>query len=183
MGQNNKLMSLLVNILLSCCSLGNIWGYCSPPRPFQLWNVSVCLVLCCVVLCYVLCYKCWVSKCIVISLALGSVWRKSWHLDLNLMNKWWCHGTVSRLHIAEKFWNVWRRVVRAERPQRWRGHEREVRGGGVGGPGDWRKGLEKGEEETPADLHPSEPAWRVWWGESARKLPGRTKVAGKSLTC
>ena len=59
--------------------------------------------------------------------------------------------------LPEKFGNVWRRVVRAERAERCRGQESEERGGGAGGPGEWRKGLEE-EEESPADLHPSERA-------------------------
>ena len=48
--------------------------------------------------------------------------------------------------------------MRAERAERCRGQESEERGGGAGGPGEWRKGLEEEEEESPADLHPSEPA-------------------------
>lgn len=85
MGQNNKLMSYLVNILLSSYII-NIGGYCSPPAPS---NNEMVLCLCSVVV-LICCVSTW--KCIV-QLSSG---LKRWHLDLNLMNKWWCHAPPFR---------------------------------------------------------------------------------------
>ena len=82
MGQNNKLMSLLVNILLSSSYIINIWGYCSPlPLPPLPIMKCVCVM-----------YYCVRHYCIVQFSSSLRLSLKRWHLDLNLMNKWWCHA-------------------------------------------------------------------------------------------